>query len=818
MRFSSFFPLLIIYAVMAKNIGDLSVDIIASFHNLLGALEDSDDGSVRKRLQYKFRDQLARLRVWSGDTGALDRGQDSLESRLRDASHIRTQILELLNDLAQSLKDARDIMASFGPSWNGLNNEKEVPDDVDAETEGTEIATDITDLVDCLSRLSFSIHNPAPHDEILASKVTDAESFEQQDIQHVRTRFAGIKYYLARRLGKAISRRREYFQYLKTSQPGFRSRGSTNESQLGPKLKPLLTPEQVERIISAGDLSDDDDSDLGDSQSIHQTPRMASQKTKDPRVARQRSASMFTSLLKGATDISVECPYCYTEISVRTASSLKKHLLGDLKPFNCLAEVCAISENSFSTLDEWMQHMLQNHLRTYRCPVLCKNTFISRSDCAKHLAQEHPESIPEHHVDALIRLSSEPLDPDMGVSCPMCLESLPSLKNYKTHVGDHLMSLALVALPEVEGPERSQEDDGIERVALDTGSFITRPISPGGRTGICVTVTDNEKKPSNYKKTPALVIEDTKQPPRSRSQQPPAREKPTGVTPGKRRSTSPLDDSWQPRVYLPSQMAPVSRARPNEYFVPKEGISREVIAANICKYLGLDAIARPCSHTAMVIGLKAESVRWEAERQKRAPSTDGDNDMSARPSRPARLLRDKASRYDASLINDFNNELPNHEIQSSLLGQFSWLVDGAAADHVDLPFDPAIGNGTDLDTVYLAPGSADSLTSPSFARDIDATRPYMTRPSYSSTSKASYPSPSVQSILYPGVALVRGIWASAAKTPAAAAAAASTSKDADTQAEIPIADIHTQMSYFPGSRLIGLGETISGDDDPGRDE
>ncbi|GJD01517.1 hypothetical protein ColKHC_10342 [Colletotrichum higginsianum] len=221
---------------------------------------------------------------------------------------------------------------------------------------------------------------------------------------------------------------------------------------------------------------------------------------------------------------------------------------------------------------------------------------------------------------------------------------------------------------------------------------------------------------------------------------------------------------------------------------------------------------------AMVIGLKAESVRWEAERQKRAPSTDGDNDMSARPSRPARLLRDKASRYDASLINDFNNELPNHEIQSSLLGQFSWLVDGAAADHVDLPFDPAIGNGTDLDTVYLAPGSADSLTSPSFARDIDATRPYMTRPSYSSTSKASYPSPSVQSILYPGVALVRGIWASAAKTPAAAAAAASTSKDADTQAEIPIADIHTQMSYFPGSRLIGLGETISGDDDPGRDE
>ncbi|TQN73828.1 hypothetical protein CSHISOI_01593, partial [Colletotrichum shisoi] len=247
---------------MAKNIGDLAVDIISSFHSLLGALEESDDGSVRKRLQYKFRDQLARFRVWSGDTGALERGQDSLESRLRDASHIRTQILELLNDLGQSLKDARDIIASFEPSWNGSNDKEEFPVDVDAETEGREIAEDITDLVDGLSRLGCSIHNPAPHDDIVASKVTDAEGFEQQDIQHVRTKFAGIKYYLARRLGKAISRRREYFQYLKTSQPGFRSRGSTNECQFGPDLEPLLTPEQVERIISAGDLSDDDDSDL----------------------------------------------------------------------------------------------------------------------------------------------------------------------------------------------------------------------------------------------------------------------------------------------------------------------------------------------------------------------------------------------------------------------------------------------------------------------------------------------------------------------------------------------------------------------------
>jgi hypothetical protein len=35
------------------------------------------------------------------------------------------------------------------------------------------------------------------------------------------------------------------------------------------------------------------------------------------------------------------------------------------------------------------------------------------------------------------------------------------------------------------------------------------------------------------------------------------------------------------------------RSRPNEYFLPKDGIDREVITADICRYLGNDALVRP---------------------------------------------------------------------------------------------------------------------------------------------------------------------------------------------------------------------------------
>ena len=43
---------------------------------------------------------------------------------------------------------------------------------------------------------------------------------------------------------------------------------------------------------------------------------------------------------------------------------------------------------------------------------------------------------------------------------------------------------------------------------------------------------------------------------------------------------------WNDRMYR-------SNRRRNQYFVPGEGIKREVISADICKYLDNDAVVRP---------------------------------------------------------------------------------------------------------------------------------------------------------------------------------------------------------------------------------
>lgn len=76
--------------------------------------------------------------------------------------------------------------------------------------------------------------------------------------------------------------------------------------------------------------------------------------------------------------------------------------------------------------------------------------------------------------------------------------------------------------------------------------------------------------------------------------------------------------------------------RQNEYFIPRDGIDREVITADICRYLGNDALVRPGTYedkksgrviqgyfvtayrnltSAMIADLKADSARWDQERR-----------------------------------------------------------------------------------------------------------------------------------------------------------------------------------------------------------
>ncbi|KAF0318655.1 hypothetical protein GQ607_014071 [Colletotrichum asianum] len=198
---------------MTESIPSLVLGAFSGFKRLSGAIHESDDTSLRTSLLPRLDDQLARFRVWAGNTGAHQTGQDSLEHRLCDASHIRQQVQRLLGDLKDSLQDATDILTGKSTPWDETEDDEDPLDTFETDTEMYHIVLGITELVDCLLRLSVSIQNPAPHDRFISSTFKDISTYEYFAIQHVRDKFQNIDDSLAQRLGRALSRRRQYFKY-----------------------------------------------------------------------------------------------------------------------------------------------------------------------------------------------------------------------------------------------------------------------------------------------------------------------------------------------------------------------------------------------------------------------------------------------------------------------------------------------------------------------------------------------------------------------------------------------------------------------------
>lgn len=114
-----------------------------------------------------------------------------------------------------------EIIGGERVPWEDLSDsESESSEDLpalpDAEKNSTELqqlVSSMAELITCLMRLSMAIRNPAPHDQFKESTHLSTSYFEPVDIDHVRGKFPSAKEYLILRLGKAISRRRQYLKY-----------------------------------------------------------------------------------------------------------------------------------------------------------------------------------------------------------------------------------------------------------------------------------------------------------------------------------------------------------------------------------------------------------------------------------------------------------------------------------------------------------------------------------------------------------------------------------------------------------------------------
>ncbi|KAJ4351198.1 uncharacterized protein N0V89_006537 [Didymosphaeria variabile] len=410
-------------------------------------------------------DEKDRFLIWAVNIGAMHGAQSpaSLEQRLSEAPQIREHIVRILKRLEDSIVKATSIVAGSipnrtysleeGQDVEGIEALEISDDDLSSVTdtdsisdrhehpisEVAELRRAIKDTITNLFRMSVVIRNPTPRGRYKSSR--NQEPIDPAfDITHVRDKFPTLSDnyddLLIRHLGKANTRRREYFRYRREhhlkllhdqAQPMPESSegniAEPNELASSFKATTFKGPDTME----LPDELEDRDFDVGSITSFATTAPGGSGNFR--RIPDPPKRGIETDFHYGSY---FECPYCYTIQNVANRR-------------------------------EW-------------------NPFADVEEFERHLRHDHPISYTAEQLPGILSLSQFTLDKFAPSSCIFCDDwTLPRLpdkpvtspvyataEQFMKHLGKHLVQLALFSLPGIELTDES--DDDPEEIKSD-GAF-----------------------------------------------------------------------------------------------------------------------------------------------------------------------------------------------------------------------------------------------------------------------------------------------------------------------------------------------------------
>ena len=413
---------------MAASISSSIIACLKSFNEFLERISYIQKRNVEGLVVGAWEDELGRLRMWAANIGAHQTGQSSLDFRLRDASHIREQIIKLLQGLLRRLHEARDVLADDEDS-----DDKEIIgvslDEEDPKTEIEELQQSVATNINCLFQMSMLVRKPAQHDVYLGSKRADVAAFEPFDYNHVREKYPEADDALVKRLGNAITRRRQYLKYrerhaaklkqgISNVDPGGHDISNVHESgTINLDTKSILSDTIATDFQNRNIEFEDNVSDTGFSQTSYAPTLLSGGNVAIPPPPKNSLGG-----------VPFECPYCFFVITIDGTRSWNKHVFRDLQPYVCIAPVCTTSSKLYSTRHEWLYHL----------------QFV------------HP---------AVTTDNGAPKDSWASAACPLCREEVEPGRQFNRHLARHLQELALFILPGGE-----EDSDGSENRDAESNS------------------------------------------------------------------------------------------------------------------------------------------------------------------------------------------------------------------------------------------------------------------------------------------------------------------------------------------------------------
>ncbi|RHZ55167.1 uncharacterized protein CDV56_106039 [Aspergillus thermomutatus] len=322
------------------------------------ALTDSDALTqyVAEVSHQRWLDELGRLRVWSGNNGAHEVGQASLDYRLRDASHLKKETIKLLNRMLQVLQEVREVVddggeenidIEFDDEGDGDGHDDDARATTDSMTEIQHLYQSLVDIINLLFQISMAIRRPADHDRLLNMKIENASFFEPWAQRHISHKYPHAESDIVNRLSTAITRQKAILKYRE------RHRAKLGKGPF----------EGIET----------DSTRLADAEAAEMTAGYDQLCFRETDSSSDGSRTSYTaSLIMTLGAISVpnppreslgkkpfECSYCFYTIFIRHQEDWARHVFRDLMPYVCLSKDCIIPSRLYESRKQWFRHMLE---------------------------------------------------------------------------------------------------------------------------------------------------------------------------------------------------------------------------------------------------------------------------------------------------------------------------------------------------------------------------------------------------------------------------------------------------------------------------
>ncbi|KPM41492.1 hypothetical protein AK830_g5087 [Neonectria ditissima] len=443
-----------------NTISTLSLQCSTVLDSLFRCAQEGDE----KAYQDSVEDDRGRYRVWAANLGALQapKSSKSLDYRLRDALQMRDSVISGLHRLSSVGERAVGIISATQPNRVAFDNHLEAEEATGPATELEDLLRSIHSSVNHLYGLSVLIRRQRPRGRL--PNLEKFTSFEASpDISNVTDKFPKAKDtpWLARRLGNAITRRRQIIQYRQDH----RQRLAAQVPDDPAEAPGADTSETVATSFEEGDAGERE-SISGPSRERHSIFTSAtsylSAYDENGEMGR-RIADLSEMVLDGVRlgyDRAFECPVCRVIQNVANRSEWKKHVFSDLQPYVCTFEDCL--PDIFSSRSEWFQHELDTHRRKWHCSICSKpgSIFESAKALERHFDTAHAGEITANQMHVMLQACERPLKYFDASSCPLCndwkprVQGIENTKEFGRHLARHLQQIALEALPlSIEGLE-----------------------------------------------------------------------------------------------------------------------------------------------------------------------------------------------------------------------------------------------------------------------------------------------------------------------------------------------------------------------------